>query len=50
VLRSLFYLLAAVFVLAGLSPAAAIESVRVPLDASALDLTQAVESQSHIHN
>jgi len=46
VLRSLFYLLAAVFVLAGLSPAAAIESVRVPLDASAIDLTQAIESYS----
>ena len=45
-LRSLFYLLAALFVLAGLSPAAAIESVRVPLDASAIDLTQAIESYS----
>ena len=45
-MRSLFYFLALIFVLAGLSPAAAIESVRVPLDASAIDLTQAVESYS----
>ena len=45
-MRSLFYFLALIFVLAGLSPAAAIESVRVPLDASAIDLTEAVESYS----
>jgi hypothetical protein len=44
--RSLYYFLAIVFVLAGLTPAAAIESVRVPLDASAIDLTQAIESYS----
>ncbi len=35
-----------VFVVAGLSPAGAIESVRVPLSARAIDLTQAVENFS----
>src|SRR5205085_10295226 len=44
--RNLHILVAVVSSLLGLSPAAAIESVRVPLDASAVDLTQAVESYS----
>jgi diguanylate cyclase (GGDEF)-like protein/PAS domain S-box-containing protein len=44
--RHLYFLVAVVFILVGLSPAAAIESVRVPLDASAIDLTQAIESYS----
>ena len=39
-------LLLLVFVVAGLSPAGAIESVRVPLSARAIDLTQAVENFS----
>ena len=45
-MRYLHSLVAVVFVLIGLTPAAAIESVRVPLDASAIDLTQAIESYS----
>jgi diguanylate cyclase (GGDEF)-like protein/PAS domain S-box-containing protein len=44
--RHLYLIVAVVLILAGLSPAAAIESVRVPLDASAIDLTQAIESYS----
>src|SRR5437763_1866350 len=35
-----------IIVAGGMSPVAAIESVRVPLDASAIDLTQAIESYS----
>ena len=39
-------LLLSLFMVAGLSPAGAIESVRVPLSARAIDLTQAVENFS----
>ncbi|GAC1330148.1 MAG: EAL domain-containing protein [Beijerinckiaceae bacterium] len=45
-MRYLYTLIAAAFLFAGLTPAMAIESVRVPLDASAIDLTQAIESYS----
>src|SRR4051794_20604466 len=44
--RHLYLIVWVVLILAGLRPAAAIESVRVPLDVSAIDLTQAVESYS----
>ena len=44
--RLLASLLLLAFVVAGLSPAGAIESVRVPLSARAIDLTQAVENFS----
>ncbi len=39
-------LLAVVVLLSGLAPANAIESIRIPLDAQAIDLTAAVESYS----
>jgi diguanylate cyclase (GGDEF)-like protein/PAS domain S-box-containing protein len=46
ILRCIGPLLAIVCIGAGLSPAFAIESVRVPLDAAAIDMTKAVESYS----
>jgi diguanylate cyclase (GGDEF)-like protein/PAS domain S-box-containing protein len=46
ILRFIGFLFAIVFLGAGLSPAIAIESVRVPLDAAAIDLTKAIESYS----
>ncbi|MGP0059728.1 MAG: EAL domain-containing protein [Beijerinckiaceae bacterium] len=46
ILRFIGPLLALVCFVAGLCPAFAIESVRVPLDAAAIDLTKAVESYS----
>ena len=46
ILRFIGFFLAIVFLGAGLSPAVAIESVRVPLDAAAIDLTKAIESYS----
>jgi len=42
--RFLRFLIALAALLAGLPPARAIESVRVPLDAQAIDLTKAIES------
>lgn len=43
-MRHLHLLIALIFLAAALGPAKAIESVRVPLDANAIDLTKAIES------
>nr|WP_091679366.1 EAL domain-containing protein [Methylocapsa palsarum] len=43
-MRLFRFLIAVTLLAAGLSPASAIESVRVPLDARAIDLTKAIES------